>query len=171
VDEFLFTTRRGFCEHYASSFVFLMRAAGIPARVMTGYQGGELNGLGDYLIVRQSDAHAWAEVWQEPQGWVRVDPTAAVAPGRIDRGLYAAVADAEALPFLVRRDISWLRQFALGWDSLNNAWNEWVLAYGPERQREFLSNLGFGLLDWRGMTAIMLVALSGVGLLLLGLYS
>jgi transglutaminase-like putative cysteine protease len=79
VDEFLFETRRGFCEHYASAFVFMMRAAGIPARVVTGYQGGEMNPLSDYLIVRQSEAHAWAEVWQPGEGWLRVDPTAAVS--------------------------------------------------------------------------------------------
>jgi hypothetical protein len=133
VDDFLFRTRRGFCEHYTSAFVFLMRAAGVPARVVTGYQGGERNTFGDYLIVRQSDAHAWAEVWLEGRGWTRVDPTGAVAPNRIQEGLYAAVADPDALPFLVRRGgaSEWLRQLAMSWDSLNNSWNEWVLAYGP----------------------------------------
>lgn len=170
IDEFLFDTRQGFCEHYASGFVFLMRAAGVPARVVTGYQGGELNALGDYLIVRQSDAHAWAEVWLQGQGWVRVDPTAAVAPERVERGLYAAVDGTEPVPFLARRDNPWIRHLALGWDSLNNAWNEWVLAYGPERQREFLSGLGFGPIDWRGMTAAMAVALGCLGGLYMGLY-
>lgn len=171
IDEFLFATRRGFCEHYAGGFVFLMRAAAIPARVVTGYQGGETNALGGYLIVRQSDAHAWAEVWLEERGWVRVDPTAAVAPERVERGLYAAVADPTLLPFLVRRDNPWLRQFALGWDSLNNTWNEWVLAYGTDRQREFLSNLGFGPVDWRGMTMAMVVILGCMGLVMVGLYT
>ncbi|MBL8259414.1 MAG: DUF3488 domain-containing transglutaminase family protein [Candidatus Competibacteraceae bacterium] len=171
VDEFLFRTRQGFCEHYASAFVFLMRAAGVPARVVTGYQGGERNTFGDYLIVRQSDAHAWAEVWLEGRGWVRVDPTAAVAPNRIQEGLYAAVADAEDLPFLIRRggDSAWLRQLAMGWDSLNNSWNEWVLAYGPDRQKEFLSGLGFGPVDWADMTVAMTVALGVLGLLVAGL--
>ena len=87
VDEFLFATRKGFCEHYASAFTFVMRAAGVPARVVTGYQGGEFNPLGGYLLVRQSDAHAWSEIWLDDRGWVRVDPTAAVAPERIERGL------------------------------------------------------------------------------------
>ena len=98
VDEFLFVTRRGFCEHFASAFTVVMRAAGIPARVVTGYQGGEINPLGGYLVVRQSDAHAWSEVWIDGAGWVRVDPTAAVAPDRIERGLLGAVAADEPVP-------------------------------------------------------------------------
>ncbi|MDG4554875.1 MAG: DUF3488 and transglutaminase-like domain-containing protein [Candidatus Competibacter sp.] len=172
VDDFLFRTRQGFCEHYASAFVFLMRAAGVPARVVTGYQGGETNDLGGYFIVRQSDAHAWAEVWLAERGWVRVDPTAAVAPGRVREGLYAAVADPGLLPFLARRggggEYEWLRQLALSWDTLNNGWNEWVLAYGPDRQKEFLSGLGFGPVDWAEMTVAMTVALGGFGLLVAG---
>ncbi|KAB2922348.1 MAG: DUF3488 domain-containing protein [Candidatus Contendobacter sp.] len=170
VDDFLFRTRQGFCEHYASAFVFLMRVGGVPARVVTGYQGGEMNVMGGYLIVRQSDAHAWAEVWLEGRGWVRVDPTGAVAPNRVQQGLYAALSDSGLLPFLARRggDSEWLRQLALGWDTLNNSWNEWVLAYGPDRQKEFLSGLGFGPADWGGMTVAMMVALSGFGVLYAG---
>jgi transglutaminase-like putative cysteine protease len=164
VDHFLFETRRGFCEHFAGSFVFLMRAAGIPARVVTGYQGGETNDLGGYFIVRQSDAHAWAEVWLQGQGWVRVDPTAAVSPARIESGIQAAV-NPGGLPFMARRGASLLHDLALGWDSLNNLWNEWVLAYGPERQTEFLSGLGLGPVDWRGMTTGMIVALGLLSLL------
>jgi transglutaminase-like putative cysteine protease len=87
-------SRRGFCEHYASAFVFLMRAAGVPARVVAGYQGGELNPVDGYLVVRQSDAHAWAEIWLSGQGWVRFDPTAAVAPSRIEQGIDAALPQA-----------------------------------------------------------------------------
>ncbi len=168
IDQFLFRTRKGFCEHYAGSFVFLMRAAGIPARVVLGYQGGERNG--NYLIVRQSDAHAWAEVWlPNAGGWRRVDPTAAVAPERVERGLYAAVDDPQALPFMARRggDMEWLRRLGLMWDSVNNGWNQWVLAYGPQRQREFLSGLGLGKVDWRGMTVAMTVLLTLVPLLAL----
>ncbi len=166
VDDFLFRTREGFCEHYASAFVFLMRASGIPARVVTGYQGGERNALGGYFIVRQADAHAWAEIWLDDRGWVRIDPTAAVAPNRIQDGLYAAVADPLALPFLMRRggDNEWLRQLALSWDSFNSIWNEWVLAYGPDRQKEFLSGLGFGPIDWGEMSIAMVVVLSSLGL-------
>lgn len=172
IDGFLFRTRQGFCEHYASAFVFLMRVGGVPARVITGYQGGERNDLGNYYIVRQADAHAWAEVWLEGRGWVRIDPTAAVAPNRIqDGGLFASIADPQALPFLMRRggDSEWLRQLALSWDSFNNIWNEWVVAYGPDRQKEFLSGLGFGPVDWGDMTVAMISALSGLGLAYAGL--
>ncbi len=167
VDDFLFRTREGFCEHYANAFVFLMRAAGVPARVVTGYQGGEMNWMGGYLIVRQADAHAWAEVWLAGRGWVRVDPTGAVAPNRVQEGLYAVVANQGELPFLMRRggDGQWLRQLALTWDSLNIVWNEWVLAYGPERQKEWLSGLGFGPVDWREMTVAMVGALAALGLI------
>lgn len=142
MDDFLFGTRRGFCEHYASSFVFLMRAAHIPARVVTGYQGGEYNAYGNYYIVRQSDAHAWAEVWLTGRGWVRVDPTAAIAPERVERGLSAALTDSAALPFMARNPPLWLRDLRLNWDALANQWNQRVLAYDSERQFAYLSRFG-----------------------------
>lgn len=166
IDQFLFDTRRGFCEHFASAFAFAMRAAGIPARVVTGYQGGEQNPVDGYLIVRQSDAHAWAEVWLKDKGWVRIDPTAAIAPSRIESGLASAVPAGEPLPFLVRADLGWLRAIRFRWESLGNAWNQWVLGYNPQRQREVLSRLGMREPDWKAMTAAM-AALCGV--LLLGL--
>lgn len=166
IDQFLFDTRRGFCEHFASAFVFSMRAAGIPARVVTGYQGGEHNPVDGYLIVRQSDAHAWAEVWLAGKGWTRVDPTAAIAPSRIEAGLASAVSAAEPLPFLVRTDLSWLRQLRFRWEAVNNAWNQWVLGYDPQRQREVLSRLGMREPDWKAMTAVMAAL---CGLFLLGL--
>ena len=159
VDEFLFETRRGFCEHYAGSFAFLMRAAGVPARVILGYQGGEINS--DYLIVRQSDAHAWVEVWlPEHGGWTRVDPTAAVSPTRIEQGLYAALEDSAGLPFMARRELLWLRDLALYWDLVNARWNEAVLAYGPEQQKEFLSGLGLGEFEYREMIIASILLLS-----------
>jgi len=142
MDEFLFSTRQGFCEHYAASFVFLMRAARIPARVVTGYQGGEYNAYGNYYIVRQSDAHAWAEVWLTGQGWVRVDPTAVIAPERVERGLSAALTDSAALPFMSRNPPLWLRDLRLNWDALANQWNQRVLGYDSERQFAYLSRLG-----------------------------
>jgi len=141
-DDFLFGTRRGFCEHYASAFVFMMRAAHIPARVVTGYQGGEYNAYGNYYIVRQSDAHAWAEVWLTGQGWVRVDPTAVIAPERVERGLSAALNDNATLPFMSRNPPLWLRDLRLNWDALANQWNQRVLAYDSERQFAYLSRLG-----------------------------
>lgn len=151
IDDFLFGSRRGFCEHYAAAYVFLMRAAGVPARVVAGYQGGEVNPLDGYLVVRQSDAHAWAEIWVAGKGWLRVDPTFAVAPSRIESGLAAALPESEALPGLARTDIGWLLRLRYRWEALNNAWDEWVLGYNTLRQRELLTRLGFRQPDWQGM--------------------
>lgn len=162
VDEFLFTSRRGFCEHYAGSFVFLMRAAGVPARVVTGYQGGESNPLGNYLIVRQSDAHAWAEVWLDEHGWMRVDPTAAVSPRRVESGLAAALPEGEPVPLLARIDNAWLSQLMLQWDTLNNQWNQWVLGYGQERQYDLLSRLGFEMAGWHELAIALSIGVSAV---------
>ncbi len=159
VDEFLFSTKRGFCEHYASAFTTLMRAGGIPARVVTGYQGGARNAIGDYYTVRQSDAHAWSEVWLAGRGWVRIDPTAAVAPNRVEQNLASALGAEESLPFALRRSGSRLfTQLEARWDWVNAQWNRWVLAYGPDLQREFLSR--FGLEGWRDLMLAMIVALS-----------
>lgn len=149
-DEFLFDTRAGFCEHYSSAFAVVMRAAGIPARIVTGYLGGELNPVGDYLIVRQADAHAWAEVWIRERGWVRVDPTAAVSPLRVERGISAAVDVAAGLPLFVRTDFELLRQFAFRWDMVAHTWNQWVLGYNPEQQRVVAQRLGLEA-SWRGL--------------------
>ncbi|MEO8410206.1 MAG: DUF3488 and transglutaminase-like domain-containing protein [Propionivibrio sp.] len=157
IDDFLFVSRRGFCEHYAAAFVFLMRAAGVPARVVTGYQGGEINPVDGYLTVRQSDAHAWAEIWIAGQGWLRVDPTAAVAPARIERGIDAALPVGETLPMMIRIDSDWLRNLRHRWEATNNAWNQWVLGYNPERQRYVLARLGVSEPDWRRMTTLLAV--------------
>lgn len=170
VDDFLFTTRRGFCEHYASAYVVLMRSAGVPARVVGGYQGGEINPVDGYLTVRQSDAHAWAEIWLEEKGWIRVDPTAAVAPSRIEQGIEAALPAGDPLPALVRIDADWLRDLRNRWEATNNAWNQWVLGYNPQRQREVLSRLGLNEPDWRNMTAA-LATLCGVALLIVTLWT
>ena len=140
MDRFLFETRRGFCEHFASAFTLLMRAAGVPARVVTGYQGAEPNG--DYFIVRQSDAHAWSEIWLPQRGWVRVDPTAAVAPDRVELGLGAALPAGEPIPGMARLNRNALLQLQLRWDMINAAWTRWILAYGPDLQRALLSALG-----------------------------
>jgi len=161
VDEFLFSTRSGFCEHYASSFAVVMRAAGIPTRIVTGYQGGEINALGNYLIVRQADAHAWTEVWLRNRGWVRVDPTFAVAPVRVDTGISAAVSRTDPLPLMVRTPYEFLRQARLAWDTMANAWNQWVLGYTPERQRSLLAQAGLDDATWAKLTAI-LIAVAGV---------
>ena len=144
VDDFLFNTREGFCGHYASAFVVLARAAGIPARVITGYQGGELNPLANHWVIRQADAHAWAEVWLNDR-WLRYDPTAAVAPERIEWGMDGALSRgsiAGADEFR-RRFLS--TGLYMSWDALNAAWNRWVLGFGPDSQSD--------LLRWTGITA------------------
>jgi len=165
VDGFLFDTRRGFCEHYAGAFAVLMRAAGIPARVVTGYQGGEINPRGGYLIVRQSDAHAWTEVLVDG-AWRRVDPTAAVAPSRIETGLSRAVAADEPVPLFARLDAGWLKNAQFAFDALNHSWRRDVVGFNRDRQRELWRDLtldryaawqvaaiaGALLLAWAGIT-------------------
>ncbi|MDB5769303.1 MAG: hypothetical protein JWQ61_4117 [Collimonas fungivorans] len=165
VDDFLFSSRAGFCEHYASSFVVLMRAAGIPARVVTGYQGGEINPVDDMMTVRQSDAHAWAEVWLPPRGWVRVDPTAAVAPDRIEtqlgnllpRSFFGNLLGGPAGKANwwsgLNDSVALLRA---NWEALSNGWNQWVLNYTPARQMGLMRWLGLDELDWRSLGIVLL---------------
>jgi transglutaminase-like putative cysteine protease len=159
VDEFLFDTKAGFCEHFASAFVFLMRAAGVPARVVTGYQGGDVNPVDQIVTVRQSDAHAWAEVYLRSRGWVRVDPTAAAVPGRISSGLERTVPEGEQLPLLMRPQLKWLRSLRYQWEALSYKWNIWVLGYDPQRQRELMSLVGMRDADWRKLTATLFTVL------------
>ncbi|GHU19013.1 hypothetical protein FACS189475_05460 [Betaproteobacteria bacterium] len=169
VDEFLFDTRQGFCEHYAGAYVTLMRAAGIPARVVIGYQGGELNPVDGYLKVRQSDAHAWSEIWLEGKGWKRVDPTAAIAPSRIESGIDAALPESDSLPNLTRFESGWLmplQYLRFRWEAANNAWDLWILGYNSERQRETLESLGMQEPDWQSMVSLMALA-SGIALFLI----
>ena len=143
MDEFLFDTRRGFCEHYSSAFVYLMRAAGIPARVVVGYQGGEMHPFDDYMIVRQSDAHAWAEVWLQDEGWVRIDPTAAVSPNRIENGIERAGLERDLLPTILISDNAMLQRARFMLDSFRNSWNQWVVGFDRNRQQELFGLLGF----------------------------
>ena len=167
VDEFLFSTRSGFCEHFASAFVFLMRAAGVPSRVVTGYQGGDPNPIDKLLTVRQSDAHAWAEVFLRERGWVRVDPTALAVPGRVDAGLARSVPQGDPLPLLMRPQMEWLRGLRYDWEALTHRWNTWVLGYNPERQRDLLAWLGMPQADWRELTAVLVAVLGAFTLVLL----
>lgn len=161
-DEFLFDTRMGFCEHFADAFVVAMRAAGVPARVVTGYQGGEINPVDGYLTVHQYDAHAWAEVWIEGEGWLRVDPTAESAPLRVDMDLAAAIPPGDLLPLLMRPELAWLREARFRWDAVANLWNQWVLGYTPQRQKEFLDQLGMRSPDWQTMTVTLSVLCGAV---------
>lgn len=170
IDEFLFRTRMGFCAHYAGAMTFVLRAAGIPARVVTGYQGGELNQQGGYIAVRQMDAHAWVEYWQEGRGWISVDPTFQVAPERIELGADEALAGAEGFledsPFspLRYRDVAWINQMRLAWEELNYNWQRWVLGYRGEQQLGLMQRW-FGTLEWRSIVLVMV----GGGAFILGL--
>lgn len=165
-DEFWFDRREGFCEHIASSFVILMRALNVPARIVTGYQGGEKNALDDFLVVRQRDAHAWTEVWLAGRGWVRVDPTAAVAPGRVgtlQRLLTPRGAIASALLGNVSPEFALnLRAF---WDAVNNSWNQRVLNYTQGKQLNLLKQLGFEAPSWEDLLSLLIGIVVGTSLL------
>jgi transglutaminase-like putative cysteine protease len=163
-DDFLFNTKRGFCEHYAGSFALLMRAAGIPARVVTGYQGGEVNPFSNELIVRQADAHAWTEIWLQGEGWTRVDPTAAVSPTRIEQGVNAALGPIGVIPSIIAADrLGVLASLRFGWQVLNGRWEQWVVGYNTERQRDFFSRLGIPSVDWRTLGFWLVIAVIVVG--------
>jgi len=163
-DEFWFDRKEGFCEHIASAFVVLLRAMDIPARIVTGYQGGQRNPVDGFWVVRQSDAHAWAEVWFADQGWVRVDPTSAVAPGRTGsfqrlqppRGFVAA-AFGDVSPTMAAN----LRAM---WDAVNNSWNQWVLNYTQSKQLDLLKGLGFESPSWEDLSYVLLLLLTLVAL-------
>ena len=156
VDEFLFDTKRGFCEHYASAFAALARAAGIPARVVTGYQGGTHNPTGDYWILRQSDSHAWDEVWIGGRGWVRVDPTSAIAPERVEPGLADAANADEAFASRWQRKSPWFAGARLRLDYLREVWRERILDFDQDSQRQLLEMLQIPEPD--GQKLVMLLA-------------
>jgi transglutaminase-like putative cysteine protease len=158
IDDFVFETKEGFCEHYASAFAIMMRLAGIPARVVTGYQGGELNNVGNYYVVRQSNAHAWTEVWLEDRGWVRVDPLAAVAPERISLGFSQGALNRGLATSSAFERMGVLRQIALAWDAVNTYWDNWVVGYGPALQRALMDALGLGRLVWAQMLSLAILA-------------
>jgi len=171
VDDFLFNTQEGFCEHYASSFAFLMRAVGIPSRVVVGYQGAEYNRFEDYMMVYQYNAHAWNEVWLEGEGWVRFDPTAAVSPERIEQGVEAALRDDPG--FLEQSLFSPSRLGALGWintmrlrlDAIEYEWNRRVVNYDEDVQFEMLSDLLGEVTEQKVLTLLVsLAALVMVGI-------
>ncbi len=167
VDEFLFDSRLGYCEHFASAFVVLMRALDVPARVVTGYQGGETNPVDGFMTVRQSDAHAWAEVWITGRGWTRIDPTAVVAPVRIEQGLRELARQTGADPLFAIGDgaeTAWLRMFRrvrFNWEAMENSWNQWVLTYSAQRQMSLLDRLGFDP-DWRVLGLLLALAVGAV---------
>jgi transglutaminase-like putative cysteine protease len=168
VDDFLFNTRRGFCEHFASAFTMMARSVGIPARVVTGYQGGEFNSMGGYFIVRQSDAHAWSEVWLEGRGWQRIDPTAAIAPERIERGLDAAISAEEDVPGRVLRQSALFSGIRLAWDAANTFWNDQVVEFGENQQRWLLEKFNIKEPRWEYLGAGLILGLVGFFVILSG---
>lgn len=168
IETFLFKTRYGFCSHYSAAFVYLMRVAHIPARVVTGYQGGEVNPVGNFLEIRQANAHAWAEVWLENQGWVRVDPTAAIAAERIEQQpnidqleLGGAI---RFEPTNTNQSLNWLTQSRQLWDNADYQWQRWVVNYNSNNQSNFLST--FGIYDFKTMMRWLMILLGLIGALL-----
>ncbi|WP_372683093.1 transglutaminaseTgpA domain-containing protein [Desulfosarcina sp.] len=173
VDDFLFVSRKGFCEHFATAFTVLMRAAGVPTRIVGGYQGGRWNALGDFLTVRHSDAHVWCEVWQAGRGWVRVDPTFAVAPDRIDAGIERALAGEALLWFLGRSRGDWLsglsETVSQTWEAVNTRWNIWFMGFSAEDQIALFKRIGISAGRQSGWLLLMaLPPLFIVGVILLG---
>ncbi len=167
-DEFWFDRKEGFCEHIASSFVILMRALDVPARVVTGYQGGERNNVDGFWVIRQSDAHAWAEVWVAGQGWVRVDPTSAVAPGRT--GTFARLQAPQGLVAGALTGVfgavnpNFLANMRATWEAVNNGWNQWVLNYTQTKQLNLLKDIGFESPSWEDLLYLLLGILVFVSL-------
>lgn len=175
VDEFWFGTRRGFCSHFAGAFVYMARAVGIPARLIGGYQGGEINPRAEHLIVHQFDAHAWAEVWLPTRGWVRYDPTGAVAPARIESGLNAALSDADRA---VLDEVSGtrfngvpgLRDVIYLFESMQHRWNMWVVGYDTELQASYLADLLGEVTPTRIGVAMLLGGAASLGLVVVSLF-
>jgi transglutaminase-like putative cysteine protease len=159
VDDFLFDNKLGFCGHFASAFATVMRSGGVPARVVTGYLGGEWNPIGGYFIVRHSDAHAWTEVWLAGRGWVRVDPTGVVAPERLDRGLIDVLPNAVSAPNRLLHGTPWLTRLVLAWDGVNHWWRKRVLEFDLRQQLALLERLGLGDAGWRGLGMLLAAGL------------
>ncbi len=161
VDDFLFNTKRGFCGHYASAFAALTRAVGIPTRVVTGYHGGMFNQFGDYWMVRQSNAHAWDEIWIEARGWVRIDPTASIAPARIEREASNALSSNEPLA-VGHRPLPWLLEARLRLDALRAMWRERILSYDQTSQNRLLEFLHVPEPDGQKLVMLLAVSLAAI---------
>ena len=164
-DEFWFDKKTGFCEHIASSFVILMRALDVPARIVTGYQGGEQNSVDGFWTVRQSDAHAWAEVWYEGRGWVRVDPTSAVSPGRTGAFQRLQAPQNVVGQALTNLNPRFSLQLRATWEAINNGWNQRILNYTQGKQLDLLKNIGFKSPSWQDLSAVLIGIIVAVSLL------
>ncbi|HMN21139.1 MAG TPA: transglutaminaseTgpA domain-containing protein [Ottowia sp.] len=164
-DEFWFDRKAGFCEHIASAFVVLLRGAGVPARIVTGFQGGELNGVDGYWTVRNADAHAWTEAWLAGRGWVRVDPTGAVMPGRVGQAQRLRAAPGLVASALGAWSPNLLTRLRATWEAIDNGWNQWVLSYTQDRQFGLLRWLGVAEPNWQDLGRVLagLLALGALG--------
>jgi hypothetical protein len=164
VDEFWLDRKEGFCEHFAASFVVVMRALDVPARIVTGYQGADLAPVDGYTVVRQSSAHAWAEFWQADTGWIRADPTGAVAPDRIGRSSRLAPQLGLVAGALDTMNPELLARLRTGLELVNNRWNQWVLQYTRGQQLEALKRIGFDAPRWEDLAMLLVAALSALAL-------
>jgi protein-glutamine gamma-glutamyltransferase len=164
IDNFWLDRRSGFCEHFASAFVVVMRALDVPARIVTGYQGSDPDEADGFLVVRQSNAHAWAEFWQPGEGWVRADPTAAVAPDRVERGQRLRNPPGLVLGAMDAVNPALRLQLRQWFEQLDNRWNQWVLGYGKQQQFNLMERLGMGSPDWQSLAQVLLGLLTTVGL-------
>jgi transglutaminase-like putative cysteine protease len=167
VDAFIFNSKKGYCEHYASAFAFMLRSLEIPARIVGGYQGGEVNPYADYLIVRQSDAHVWVEVWFQKKGWTRVDPTAVVAPDRISEGVRGSLSPADLPDFLSRRSSGFIDQIRFGWDAISTRWSAWFEGYSYYEQKALLKKLGIASGAWDASIKALLLLLVSIGMIVI----
>ena len=154
-DEFWFGRKAGFCEHIASAYVVVMRALGVPARMVTGYQGAQRNAVDGYWTVRQSDAHAWAEIWQAGTGWIRVDPTAAVSPWRVAEATRLTAPVGAAGQLIGPTGYKLWAKARMAWEAVNNRWNQSVLNYGQSAQMDILEKLGFAVPSWEALTYLL----------------
>jgi protein-glutamine gamma-glutamyltransferase len=164
VDEFWLDRKEGFCEHFAAAFVVVMRAAGVPARIVTGYQGADLPPVDGYYVVRQSSAHAWAEFWQSGTGWVRADPTGAVAPSRIGRSTRLTPRPGFVAGTLDAMSPQLLAELRSALELVNNRWNQWVMSYSRGQQFGVLKQIGFLAPSWEDLALLLVGALSGLAL-------
>ncbi len=164
IDEFWLDRKQGFCEHFASAFVVVMRAMGVPARIVTGYQGTDPMPVDGYYIVRQNSAHAWAEYWDPAEGWVRADPTAAVAPDRILRSRYLVPRPGLVAGALENMDPALLERARDAWEAVNNRWNQWVLNYSRGQQFALMKNFGVSSPSWEDLALVLIGALSSLAL-------
>ncbi len=164
IDEFWLDRKQGFCEHFASAFVVVMRAMDVPARIVTGYQGADAELQDGYVVVRQRNAHAWAEIWQAGVGWLRVDPTAAVAPERVQRGLRLVRPPGLVAGAFNSLSPHFAAQMRGAWETVNNRWNQWVLNYSRGQQFDLLRGLGWASPSWHDLATLLILALCAAAL-------